>query len=220
MTTPTIEHWGLIDYDEALRRQQEAAGRLTDGQGPEVMICCEHPATITLGRHCPDGDVVADSDELARRRIVVASTDRGGRATYHGPGQAVVYPIVAVGERRLGARPWVELLERALLAVLARFGVHGRLEPGRPGVWAARGKIASLGLRIVRGVSYHGVSCNVSVDTGAFDSIITCGTVGEHVSSIAVETGRKPATAEVSAQIAEEVIHRLQEHPRDGRTTP
>lgn len=210
-------------YEDALKRQLELHGRRLAGEVPDTIVLVSHPATFTLGRHAPEADIVLDTRELGRRGITVARSDRGGRATYHGPGQVVMYPVVSIAELGLGVKDWVCLLESALIDTLADYGVEGHRQPGTAGIWtaaaAAKGqlgapadaKIASLGLRVARGVSYHGVALNTGLDASVFDCIVTCGVRGERVTTIEVATGTRPDDSEVGQKLAGHVIRRLRD---------
>jgi lipoate-protein ligase B len=206
---PRVERWGRVDYEAALARQLALAKAVAVGDRADTLIAVEHPPTVTLGRHASTADVVAEETELVARGICVVRTDRGGQATYHGPGQVVVYPIVAIARLGLGARRWVSLLEAALLETLASFGVPGTLVESRPGVWARGGKIASLGLRISRGVSYHGVSLNVGLDVSGFGCIVPCGSAGERITSLAAERENAPTADQASETLIEAIANRL-----------
>jgi lipoate-protein ligase B len=215
---PVVERWGEVAYDEALARQLDLHARRLAGEAPDTLVLVSHPATFTLGRQAPEADIVLDHAELARRGIAIARSDRGGRATYHGPGQVVLYPIVAIAELGLGVKDWVCLLESALIDTLADYGIEGRRRPGTAGIWTTsaghESKVASLGLRVARGVSYHGVALNTGLDASVFDCIVTCGVRGERVTTIEAATGRKPDDAEVGDRLASHVIRRL----RDARS--
>jgi lipoate-protein ligase B len=228
MHEPVIEHWGEVPYAEALARQLELHARRLAGTAHDTLVLVSHPATFTLGRQAPEADIVLDQAELARRGIAVARSDRGGRATYHGPGQVVLYPIVAIAELGLGVKDWVCLLESALIDTLADYGVEGHRQPGTAGIWTTtaggnvedardpaheteRAKIASLGLRVARGVSYHGVALNTGLDASVFDCIVTCGVRGERVTTIERATGKRPDDSEVGEKLASHVIRRLRD---------
>jgi lipoate-protein ligase B len=190
---PRVVAWGRLDYSAALARQLELWEQRRAGRVPDTLAVVEHGPVITLGRHAPRDDILLDHAALQARGIAVARSDRGGRATYHGPGQAVVYPIVGIAERGMGVKDWVALLEAALTETLKSYGVEGRTVEGRPGIWVGDGKIASLGLRVARGVSYHGVSINVerrSVEGFAY--IVTCGIADQRVTSIMNELKTAP----------------------------
>lgn len=222
-----IAQWGIVPYDEALVRQLELHARRVAGEIPDTLVIVEHPATFTLGRHAPEADIVLDRAALERRGIAVARSDRGGRATYHGPGQVVLYPIVSIAELGLGVKDWVCLLEGALIDTLADCGIAGHRRPGTAGIWttarsgakrppgeAGESKIASLGLRVSRGVSYHGVALNTGLDASVFDCIVTCGVRGESVTTIAEQTGTRPDDRAVGLLLAGHVASRMREARR------
>jgi lipoate-protein ligase B len=205
--------WGLRGYERALTDQLALHGQRVAQKIPDTLVTVEHPATITLGRQASEDDVVWGPDERARRGIELTNTDRGGRATYHGPGQLVIYPIVAVAARRLGAKDWVHLIEESLLELLASFGVTGSRKCGSPGIWTSGGKIASLGLRLSRGVSYHGLSLNTSLDPKVFGGIVTCGVASERVTTLSLETEQSFDEQEVRTRACNLLIAKLEEHP-------
>lgn len=210
-----IEQWGVVAYEEAFRRQLELHARRVAGEVPDTLVVVFHPPTFTLGRHAPAEDVVLDEAELSGRGIAIARTDRGGRATYHGPGQVVLYPIVSLDDLGVGVKDWVCLLESALIDTLADYGIPGHRRPGTAGIWTGEdesaSKIASLGLRISRGVSYHGVALNTGLDASIFDGIVTCGVRGERVTTIAEMTGKRPDDDGVARKLAGHVRQRIQE---------
>jgi lipoyl(octanoyl) transferase len=160
---------------------------------------------LTLGRGADAAHVRAPAATLARRGIEVIPVERGGDVTYHGPGQLVAYPILRLADRGLLLRPFVRALEAALIETCAARGVSAARRDGQPGCWCeAAGprprKIGALGLRIERGVSYHGISLNVDPDLGDFDLIDPCGMPDVASTSIALELGRPdeaPSTAAV-----------------------
>ena len=214
-TWPKIERWGRVGYEQALKRQLALAAAIESGAAIDTLVEVEHPATVTLGRHAAEGDVLLEPAERAERGIAVVRSDRGGKATYHGPGQVVVYPIVHLGRLRLGVKAWVCLLESALRDVLAAYGLKGELIEGRPGVWVHGAKIASIGLRVVRSVSYHGVSLNVGLDVSGFDCIVPCGSAGERITSIAAERAPAPAADEVATRLTAAIAARLRRQARE-----
>jgi lipoate-protein ligase B len=154
--------------------------------------------------------VLARPGELAGRGIEVLRVERGGEVTYHGPGQLVAYPILALGRRGLLLRPLVRALEAAMRDTCASFGVEADRREGHPGCWVeplgpAPRKIGALGLRVERGVTYHGIALNVDPDLRDYDLIDACGMPGVVSTSIAVEAGRPaegPSTAEVARAAA------------------
>jgi lipoate-protein ligase B len=219
-----IVDWGTVEYEESLERQRGLWARRVSGAIEDIIVFVEHAPVITLGRHAPEDDILLDREALGHEGISLVRSDRGGRATYHGPGQAVIYPIVAIAERGIGVKQWVAMLEAALLETLRAFHVRGRRHEGRPGIWVGDAKIGSIGLRVSRGVSYHGVSINVeSRSTSGFRHIVTCGVAGQRVTSIAKLRGADNAdeprafwpsvphtsVSDVSTRFCEFVIRRL-----------
>ena len=201
-----------MPYAKALQRQLALWRRRVDGTAPDTVVEVEHPPTITLGRSAPETDIVMPAEELARRGIDVVRSDRGGRATVHGPGQIVVYPIVGITDRGLGVRNWVCELEGSLIEVLAGLGIEGRRIDGKPGIWTQKGKIASLGLRVSRGVSYHGVSLNVGLDAGPFDCILPCGVPGERITSVSQEAANTADREQIAGTLCQAIAHKIEAH--------
>jgi lipoyl(octanoyl) transferase len=189
---------GRIDYHEAYALQKRLVRERSEGLIPDQLLLLEHPAVLTLGRNADPGHVLATADELRARGIEVVQVERGGEVTYHGPGQLVAYPIVALTRRDLMVRPFVRALEAALVATCAADGVAAGRRDGHPGCWCAPDgpsprKIGALGLRIERGVTYHGIALNVTVDLADFDLIDPCGMPGVTSTSIAAELGDQHA---------------------------
>ena len=178
-----------------------------DGRIDDQLLLLEHPAVLTLGRGSDPAHIRADPATLAARGIEVVRVERGGEVTYHGPGQLVAYPIVALARRGLLVRPFVRALEAALSATCAAHGVGAGRRDGHPGCWcdpdgATPRKIGALGLRVERGVSYHGMALNVTTDLADFELIDACGMPGVISTSIAAELGKadaSPTTGSVEA---------------------
>lgn len=206
-------NWGEKGYELALAEQLELHRQRVAGKIADTLVCVQHPATITLGRRAPETDVVWGHEERSRRDVALVRSDRGGRATFHGPGQQVVYPIVGIEARRLGAKAWVHLIEETLIDLLASFGVSGARKCGSPGIWTPAGKIASLGLRIARGVSYHGLALNTSLDPRVFDGIVTCGVASESVTTLALEASQPISDETVRSRLIELLTAKIEEHP-------
>jgi len=203
-----VASWlGRVDYEEAHALQRRLAGERADGLIPDQLLLLEHPPVLTLGRASDASHVLADEGTLATRGIRVVRVERGGEVTYHGPGQLVAYPIVRLADRGLMIRPFVRALEAAMIAACAANGVTAGRRDGHPGCWCDPGgpaprKIGALGLRIERGVSYHGIALNVTTDLADFELIDPCGEPGLVSTSIAAETGdpgAEPSTASVEA---------------------
>ncbi len=197
---PIVVSWlGRVPYREALALQKRLAAERADGAIADQLLLLEHPAVLTLGRTSDPAHIRADAATLAARGIEVVQVERGGEVTYHGPGQLVAYPIIRLADRGLMVRPLVRSLEAALVTTCAALGVTAARREGQPGCWcdadgADPRKIGALGLRIERGVSYHGIALNVTVDLADFDLIDPCGLPGVRSTSIARERGDTAAT--------------------------
>ena len=205
---PIITSWlGRIEYREALALQKRLLAERAEERIGDQLLLLEHPAVLTLGRTSDAAHIRADPTDLAAREIEVVQVERGGEVTYHGPGQLVAYPIIALSPRGLMVRPLVRALEAALVATCAAHGVAAVRRDGHPGCWcdadgADPRKIGALGLRIERGVSYHGIALNVTVDLADFELIDPCGMPGVTSTSIARELG------DVDALSTTESVHR------------
>src|SRR4051812_18637729 len=197
---------GRIAYREAWDLQKALVAQRADGAIRDRLLLLEHDAVLTLGRQAALEHVLATPRELRRRGIELIRVERGGEVTYHGPGQLVAYPILRLADRRILVRPLVTALETAMIETSAALGVEAFRRDGHPGCWvdgrqgAGPRKIGALGLRIERGVSYHGIALNVAPDLRDFDLINACGMPGLVSTSIAAELGRTaepPSTAAV-----------------------
>ena len=175
-----------VAYDEAVARMEREVEAIAKGNAPELVWLLEHPALYTAGTSAKDGDLLAPS------RFPVHHTGRGGQYTYHGPGQRVAYVMLDLKKRGQDVRAFVAGLEEWLIATLAAFNVKGERREDRVGVWVRRegreDKIAAIGIRVRRWVSYHGISLNVDPDLSHFDGIIPCG-VREHGVTSLVDLG-------------------------------
>ncbi len=195
---------GRVPYREAWALQKALVARRATGETADRLLLLEHPAVLTLGKHGDAAHVLAPDAELERRGIEVIRVERGGEVTYHGPGQLVVYPIVRLVDRGLLVRPLVRALETAMIETCAGFGVSAGRRDGEPGCWVGgegpfHRKIGALGLRIERGVSYHGIALNGDPDLADFDLIDPCGMPGLASTSIARELGRPIAASRADA---------------------
>jgi lipoyl(octanoyl) transferase len=190
---------GRVPYREAWDLQKRLAAARADGTIGDRLLLLEHPAVLTLGRQADERHVLASPVELARRGIEVLRVERGGEVTYHGPGQLVAYPIIALSRRGLLLRPLVRALEAAMVATCEAFGVVAARRDGHPGCWcdpegSSRRKIGALGIRVERGVSYHGIALNIDLDLAGFDLIDPCGMPGVESTSIARELALSGST--------------------------
>jgi lipoyl(octanoyl) transferase len=186
---------GLVDYEEAWARQRELHAARVEGTGPDTMLLLEHPAVYTAGRRTEPHERPFDGTP-------VIDVDRGGKITWHGPGQLVGYPIVALPDP-VDVVAHVRRLEEALIEVCAGIGLATARVEGRSGVWVRadeRGpdrKVAAIGVRVARGVTMHGFALNCDPDMSAFGNMIPCGIVDAGATSLTQELGRDVPVAEV-----------------------
>jgi lipoyl(octanoyl) transferase len=195
---------GTIDYAQAWELQREVLNARADGAGPDTLLLLEHPSVYTAGKRTEPADRPQDGTP-------VIDVDRGGKITWHGPGQLVGYPIIKLSDP-VDVVDYVRRVEQALIHVCDQLGVAtGRVE-GRSGVWlAADGdrperKIAAIGIRVQRGVTMHGLEINCNADLGAFSKIIPCGIRDAGVTSLSAELGRDVTVAEVQPLVREAVL--------------
>jgi lipoyl(octanoyl) transferase len=210
-SAPISVHWlGRVPYRDAWGLQKRLAAARAASRIGDQLLLLEHPAVLTLGRQADESHVLASPAVLDARGIELLRVERGGEVTYHGPGQLVAYPILRLADRGLLLRPYVRALEAAMSATCAAFGVEAGRREGHPGCWvdadgALPRKIGALGIRVERGVTYHGIALNVDVALGDFDLIDPCGMPGLRSTSIAAERGRadeQPSTAAVAGAAA------------------
>ncbi|ULE32070.1 lipoyl(octanoyl) transferase LipB [Mycobacterium sp. IDR2000157661] len=204
-----VRRLGTVGYQDAWRLQRELADARVAG-GPDTLLLLEHPPVYTAGRR-------TEAHERPLDGTPVVDTDRGGKITWHGPGQLVGYPIVGLAEP-LDVVNFVRRLEESLIAVCAGFGLQTGRVAGRSGVWVPahdRGparKIAAIGIRVSRATTLHGFALNCDCDLSAFASIVPCGIADAGVTSLTAELGRRIGVDDVMTQVATAVDEAL-----DGR---
>lgn len=179
---------GLIPYSDGIAIQETLRTRRQASEIPDTLLLLEHPSVYTRGRRSADGELPFGEDFYRAKGIDVVDTDRGGRITYHGPGQLVGYPIMAVTDVVAHLRT----IEGAVIDALAEVGVVARARPqdgpDYTGVWVEDRKIASLGVHVSRGISTHGFAVNVENDLEPFSWVVACGLPDVRMTSIAAET--------------------------------
>ena len=176
------EWLGCVSYRACLELQRTRRQAVLNGAASEVVWLVEHPRTVTVGRRPAPGTPTPEA--LAELGIDFAKVERGGLATWHGPGQLVAYPIMSLPARGFTVRAYIHRLEQVCIDWLATLGVESRRRPGAPGVWVGNDKIAALGVHIRHGVSIHGIAVNVAPDLGDYGHIVPCGLEGVGVTSL------------------------------------
>ena len=229
---------GLVAYDEALVAQRWLRDAREDGSIPDVLLLLEHPPTYTRGRRSTPEELPMAAEWYEMQGIAVHDTDRGGRVTYHGPGQLVAYPIVDLGAYGDDVHEYVRRLERVAISALGEHGVPAQTIEGLTGVWtegappggAAQAesvqtsdgigapmrearKIGSIGLHVSRGITTHGLSVNVSNDLQPFEWVVPCGIEGCQVSSLSRELGVEQELAPFADTVAKRYAEVYEREP-------
>jgi lipoyl(octanoyl) transferase len=205
-----VRRIGTIDYQRAWQLQREVADARIAG-GPDTLLLLEHPSVYTAGKR------TLPSERPSAADVPVIDTDRGGKITWHGPGQLVGYPVIGLAEP-MDVVNFVRRLEESLIKVCAMFGLAAGRVDGRSGVWVpsdgirpAR-KVAAIGIRVSRATTLHGFALNCDCDLGAFGSIVPCGIADAGVTSLTAELGRRVGVEDVLGPVADAVCDAL-----DGR---
>jgi lipoyl(octanoyl) transferase len=204
-----IRQLGILDYADAWQLQRETADARLSG-GPDTLLLLEHRAVYTAGKR-------TEAHERPVDGTPVIDSDRGGKITWHGPGQLVGYPVIRLAEP-MDVLNYVRRLEQSLISICADFGLEAGRVDGRSGVWLPATadrpdrKIAAIGIRVARGIALHGFALNCDCDLSAFSAIVPCGIADAGVTSLSAELGRPVGVADVRVRVAEAVGDAL-----DGR---
>ncbi len=182
-----VARLGRVPYVDALALQSHVRDRRQAEEVPDALLLLEHPPVYTKGRRTEPADLPMGEDWYRLQGIEVEETDRGGRVTYHGPGQLVGYPIMRVES----VPEFVGTMERAIVTALGDEGIAAEVRPGLTGVWAGDGKIGSIGVHVSRGVTTHGFAINVDNELQPFEWIVPCGIEHVRMTSVLRETGKR-----------------------------
>ncbi len=199
--TLKVERLGRVEYGAALEVQKQTERAVLTGQQPDTLLLLEHPHTLTLGRRSAEGAVIAPDRILEERGVTVFETNRGGKATYHGLGQLVGYPIINLSPDREDVHRFVRNLEEVLIRTMRDFDIEAFRIQGLTGAHTSRGKVAAIGVHIARWVTTHGFALNVNTDLSYFNLIIAC--EGEPVTSMKELLGREIELDDVEDRIIE-----------------
>ena len=210
---------GVVPYAEAWELQRSLAGAVSQGAIPDTIVLLEHPPTVTTGRRTEEGELhIPEGAD-----VEIVETDRGGKSTFHGPGQLVCYPIFDLKRHGQDVKRYCRELEESLILTLAKLGVEGERIDGLTGVWLTRPprKIASIGIHIAKWVTTHGYALNVDLDPAPFTRWITaCGLEDASFTTVAKELGRPVTVDEVRGSALEALAEvfelELEELPADG----
>lgn len=202
MDWPRPQWLGRLGYRWALSLQRARREAVIAKQAPEALWLLEHDPVVTTGRRAVE--VLPDNVE-------VVHTERGGLATWHGPGQLVGYLILDVGSRGLGVRSTIHGVEEGIVRWLGGLGLRAGRRKGFPGVWVGRDKICAVGMHFRRGVTMHGFALNLTADLRGFEAIVPCGITDGGVTSVQRLLGRSPAPFEVAEEVGRVVVDTLRE---------
>ncbi|NIA17228.1 MAG: lipoyl(octanoyl) transferase LipB [Planctomycetes bacterium] len=191
----------LMPYQASLQLQNELLELRQSRRIADTILLLEHPPVITLGARQSANKLLADETELARKNIELISIRRGGGTTAHNPGQVVIYPIIDLKSAKIGIGEYIRLLEKIGIEFLSRFDVQSRRRKGFPGLWVEDRKIASIGVKIKKWVTFHGMAVNVNNDLSIFDMIVPCGLGDVTMTSVLAETGRNIEMAEAKNEL-------------------
>jgi lipoate-protein ligase B len=198
----TVFKLGKIPYDEALSFQFELVERTREKKGRNsFLILLEHPPVITIGKNGDQKNILVTEETLKRKGIIVRRIDRGGDVTYHGPGQLVGYPILSLSHYKKSIREYIAALEECLIQTLTAFGVKAERRPKYIGVWVNEAKIASIGVRVSGGITYHGFALNVDMDLTPFSYLNPCGINKCPITSVSKLTDKRPTVNEVANEL-------------------
>jgi len=203
------QRWlGQISYEDGLAMQNEAVRERLDGEISDTVFLLEHEPVYTIGRTRDRSSLRGDAEDLPHP---VFETNRGGQATYHGPGQLVGYPILDLRELGKDLHVYLRCLESALVAACGEFGVSARTREGLTGVWVEDRKVASIGVGVRHWISMHGFAINVSDDLSGFGAITPCGIGGVVMTSVSREAGREIGVREFGEAAFREIEKKLGE---------
>jgi len=211
-----VRRLGRIRYAEGLDLQARLVAERQAGHIPDTLLLLEHEPVFTLGRNARRENVLFPEDELRRRGFDVFEAGRGGDVTYHGPGQIVGYPIVALPPERRDVHRYVRDLEEVMIRTCADYGVGATRVAGLTGTWVGGEKIGAIGVRIARWVTSHGFALNVATDLAPFGLIVPCGIQGRGVTSLERLLGRAPDLGDVMAELAKSFGRVFERQPADA----
>jgi len=194
---------GLANYRETLQLQHRLRQKRSRGEIPNTVLILEHQPVITLGARQSANKLLADRNDLAQKHIDVVDIRRGGGTTAHNPGQLVFYPILHLQQLNLGISEYIRELESIGAELLEQLGVHAERQKGFPGLWAGARKIASIGVRVSRFITYHGMAINIQNDLSIFDFITPCGLNDVEMTSVLKETGKRHSMSLIKRNLAE-----------------
>ena len=183
--------YGTADYRKILKIQHDLRDKRQSEKTPNTVIFVEHPPVITLGARKSANKLLVNPEYLKQKGIDIVEIRRGGGITAHNPGQLVIYPIFHLGQIKLGISEYIMLLQKIGIKLLQQLGVRSQIRKGFPGLWAGKRKIASIGVRVSRLITYHGMAVNIRNELDIFDFFVPCGLEAVEMTSVYKETKQK-----------------------------
>jgi len=219
----SVVRTGQVGYESASLAQQALANARREGTVGDLLLLLEHPPVYTKGRRTSADELPMGEQWYRMQGFEIAETDRGGRLTYHGPGQIVAYPIVDLAGLGFGVREFVERMETAMIAALGDFGVDAGLIDGLTGVWVGKTpppqgdarKIGSIGIRVRRSITTHGLAINVNNDLQPFEWVMPCGIEACQMTSVARERGAEQDLAAFASAVAARLAQSCEREPTE-----
>jgi len=209
MSKIEIQDWGLIDYQIAWDRQKELVKDIQANRNKNVLVICEHPTVITIGKTGSQSNILYTKEILKSNGVQVIENNRGGDVTLHNPGQIIAYPIFNLSDFKEDLHWFLREIEECIIELITEYGIKSSRVKGLTGVWVdKKRKICAMGLNCSRWVTSHGLALNVNNNLKEFDYIIPCGIRDKQVSSMSAEIGTELAMSEVKRTL----INRFKEH--------
>ncbi len=214
-----IHDCGLADYRKVLLLQHELQEKRRRDVIPNTVLIAEHPPVITLGARQSANKLQVSRDSLTRQDIYVVDIRRGGGTTAHNPGQLVFYPILNLQGLELGISEYIRELEAVGIELLEEFGIRSARRKGMPGLWVGTKKIGSVGVRVSKFITYHGMAINIQNDLSIFDFIVPCGLDGVEITSVLKETGKRHSMNQVKEKLTELLMKHFSTPDEQGSTS-
>ena len=198
-----IRDCGIADYSQILQMQQLLRQKRQQNEIPNTVLIVEHPAVITFGARQSSNRLLVDRNDLAKKHIDVVEVRRGGGTTAHNPGQLVFYPILNLMTTGLGINEYITELEAIGAELLEQLDVQSTRRKGAPGLWVGEKKIASIGVRVSKFITFHGMAINIQNDLSIFDYIVPCGLDNVEMTSVLNETGEEHPMNQIKQMLSE-----------------
>jgi lipoate-protein ligase B len=197
-----VRDCGLADYRQILQLQQLLREQRQQNEIPDTVLIVEHPAVITLGARQSSNKLLVSRELLTQKHIDVVDVRRGGGTTAHNPGQLVFYPILNLQKAGFSINAYIRELEAIGAELLEQLGVHATRLKGAPGLWVGKRKIASIGVRVSKFITYHGMAINIQNDLSIFDFIVPCGLHNVEMTSVLKETGKRHSMNKIKQDLS------------------